>query len=187
MKNIIQLPVKIADAPRNAMLFTGFISFGMDTWKDVNGYEGRYKISSTGMIKSFCRNKNGVLLKQNDDGRGYLSVCLYKSGVGKTKRVHVLVAISFLNHNPCGHDIEVDHIDGNKRNNNVENLQLITARENTSRFYKNTTSKYTGVYWHKPNNKWRAKIRVKGKEKCLGYFDDEKIAAMAYKKMLQTI
>jgi ribosomal protein L15E len=72
--------------------------------------------------------------------------------------------MAFLNHTPCGYKIVVDHIDNNiKTDNRLENLQLITQRENVSKDIKNTSSKYIGVCWHKKAKKWRSSIQINGK------------------------
>jgi len=73
----------------------------------------------------------------------------------KSFKVHKLVAIHFLNHNPCGYKVVVDHIDGNPLNNHVNNLRLVSSRENINLGYdkKNTTSKYRGVHLNSKSNK----------------------------------
>ena len=77
---------------------------------------------------------------------------------------------------------QTDHIDRNKLNNLRSNLRPATARQNSCNRgkRKNNTSGYTGVCWHKQNKKWLARIRIDGKMKHLGYFDDIKDAAQAY-------
>jgi hypothetical protein len=98
-------------------------------------------------------------------------------------RIHVLVAVCFLNHKP-EKNVVVDHIDGNKKNNNVNNLQIITHRENISRGKKNKTSKYTGVSLVKNSKKWKSSIDKLGKKIYLGCFDKEEDARDAYLKAL---
>jgi hypothetical protein len=104
----------------------------MEVWKDVPNYVGLYKVSNIGRVKSAI---NGFIrvLKPGVDGRGYYTVALTKSGKAKTFKVHQLVAMAFLNHVPCGYILVVDHIDNNKLNNNLENLQLITQSENCTK------------------------------------------------------
>ena len=81
----------------------------------------------------------------------------------------------------------LDHIDGNPLNNSIDNLREATLSQNQhnrkkSKFYsgKLTTSKYKGVYWHKPNKKWYAQIQINEEQKHLGYFITEIEAAHAY-------
>ena len=95
--------------------------------------------------------------------------------------VHRLVAHDFLE-NPDNKQL-VDHIDGNRQNNQVTNLRYATISENNRnrlKSIKSTTSRYKGVYWSKENSKWRARIEVNGKKIHLGYFDNEKEGAEAY-------
>ncbi len=85
--------------------------------------------------------------------------------------------------------LEIDHIDGNKLNNQRENLRLVTHRVNSQnlsyhRGEKKKSSKYVGVRWCKTGKKWRADIQIDGKNKYLGYYATEKLAALAYKKEL---
>ena len=161
-----------------------------ETWKDIPGYEGRYMASDLGKIKSLNYNhtKTEKVLTPGIDERGRMSVALHKNGKQKSFRVHQLIAISFLNHKPDGtFKIVVDHIDNDQSNNNLDNLQLITNRENTSKDKKNKSSKYTGVTWDKANNKWLAQIKINGRSKFLGRFVNELDAYNAYKNKLSTL
>lgn len=78
----------------------------------------------------------------------------------------------------------VDHKDGNTLNNQRKNLRICTSTENNRncKKRKNTSSIYKGVGWKKPNNKWYARIKINKKELSLGYFINEKEAALAYNK-----
>ena len=153
-----------------------------EEWKSIKGYEN-YKISSKGRVKSFKLNK-GKLLKTGVNIHGYKKVNLCKNGKLKYKTVHQLVAVAFLNHTPCGLKLVVNHIDFDKLNNNVSNLEIVTSRENGNRKHIKSSSKYTGVSWYKPRNKWRAQIRINGKKKHLGYFKCEILASNTYQKAL---
>ena len=97
---------------------------------------------------------------------------------GRNYYVHQLVAMAFLGHTPCGHKIVVDHINGIKDDNRLENLRLISARDNVA--FGRGSSKYAGV--SKFRNKWRADIRVDGHLHYLGLFPDEETARIAYIK-----
>ncbi len=93
-----------------------------EIWKDVVGYEGLYQVSNLGRIK-----RNNKYLKQNIRV-GYFAVNLCKNGKYKTKQVHRLVAQEFI---PNKYNLpQVNHIDGNKRNNIVSNLEWITPSGN---------------------------------------------------------
>tara|TARA_R110002153_G_scaffold258763_1_gene418236 strand:+ start:37 stop:519 length:483 start_codon:yes stop_codon:yes gene_type:complete len=160
----------------------------MEIWKDIIGYEGIYQVSNEGNIKSLKRK--GVLkdkiLKPTLDINKYLKVSLYINKSIKTKFIHQLIAENFLNHTPCGHKLVVDHIDNNPLNNRLNNIKIVTTRENTS---KNRTgsSEYTGVSWRKDYRKWHSQIRINKKAKHLGYFTDELEAAEAYKIALNNL
>jgi len=104
-------------------------------WKEIPNFNGRYSISIYGEIHDIKRN---VLIKPHLSGvkrRNYPQVTLYKNDENKvtkhTKRVHSLMAITFLNHTYGDRKIVVDHIDNNPLNNNLSNLQIITNKENT--------------------------------------------------------
>lgn len=144
-----------------------------EIWKDVVGYEGHYQVSSLGKVRSKRRELKQAI------SNGYYLVCLLKDGKTKTFRVHQLVAIAFLNHIPNGIGVVVDHIDHDRLNNNLNNLQLIHHRENISRSPKGT-SKYAGVSWNKNAKKWVSQIVINGSKNFLGYFDCELKAHKAY-------
>lgn len=102
--------------------------------------------------------------------------------VGDSKwPMHRIIAMAF------GLDIsgglQVDHINGNKSDNRPENLRSATNRFNSIAFQKvrsGVSSKYRGVSWHKRKGKWNSKIKVNGKQKHIGYYNNEIEAAMAY-------
>lgn len=160
----------------------------MEIWKDIPGYEGIYMASNMGRIKSSIRyhGKDSRILKQYSYKGGYNKVNLYKNKKAKLINVHVAIAMTFLNHKPEGYNIVVDHIDGNNLNNKVSNLQLISQRENLSKDKKGS-SKYTGVSWCKKRSKWLSSIKVYGKSKHLGFFNNELEAHEYYKKALEKI
>ena len=154
-----------------------------EVWRSVKDYED-YQISNLGNVKSLkCGNER--ILKKSLNNHGYYRIGLHKNKVSKTLKVHKLVAIAFLNHKPDGHKLVVNHIDFNKLNNNVSNLEIVSQRENTNRKHLKSSSKYTGVYWFKKSNKWMAGIRINGKQKYLGLFKDEIEASNAYQTALK--
>lgn len=160
---------------------------GIEVWKDLPEYVGHYKVSNLGNIRSLKHNKTKILSKTlNKNGR--YRVTLIKDRIIKTNtKLHQLVAICFLNHKPCGHKLVVDHIDNNKTNDKLYNLQLITNRQNCIKDIKPGTSKYTGVSWYKKSNKWRAAIQINGIIKHLGYYKNEYKASQAYQIELNKI
>ena len=102
-----------------------------DVWKDVPGYEGLYKISNSGKVKSlrFNHSSKEKVLRNRIVGGGYCQVILYKNKNKKAFYVHVLVANSFIL-NPNNFP-EVNHKDGNKTNNHVDNLEWVTSKQNS--------------------------------------------------------
>ena len=112
---------------------------------------------------------------------------LWANGEAKTRYYHKLVAEAFLNHVPCGMKLVINHINFNKQDNRVENLEIVTQRKNSSHRQNKGTSKYTGVSWSKGSKKWEVKIRINGGRKNLGYFTNELAASKAYQKELLII
>lgn len=102
-----------------------------EIWKSVKGYEGLYEVSNTGNVKSLSKNKilNPCLHK-----KGYMFVTLTKNKKTKHKYVHRLVADAFIENKLL--KTQVNHIDGNKTNNKVENLEWCTDEENTKHAYE---------------------------------------------------
>lgn len=99
-----------------------------EIWKDVVGYEGLYKVNNLGKVI----NSDGRIMKENYNSR-YIRVTLSKNGSSKKEYVHRIVAKAFvLNH--FNYET-VNHINENKHNNNVENLEWLTSRENTMKYY----------------------------------------------------
>ena len=91
----------------------------------------------------------------------------------RTYRVHRLIWIMFNGY--ISKDYEIDHIDGDKLNNKIENLRLVTQQENS---FNNTLVR--GYSWHKASNKWRAYIVLNQKQKHLGLFNTKQEAKDVY-------
>lgn len=115
-----------------------------EIWKDIVGYEGLYQVSNLGRVKSLDHFRNtglnrgylqkGKILKPSMDMyRNYLRVQLSKKGKVVSIRIHRLVAQAFIP-NPKNKP-QVNHIDGNKLNNCVDNLEWVTIRENIQHAY----------------------------------------------------
>lgn len=112
--------------------------FIKEIWKDIKDFEGLYQISNLGNIKSLERKVNGKLgsvrtlpekhMIPTNNGRGYLVICLHKYGKRYDRKIHRLVAEAFIP-NPDNLPT-VNHIDGNKMNNCVDNLEWNTIQEN---------------------------------------------------------
>ncbi len=102
-----------------------------EIWKDIKNYEGLYQISNLGRVKSLGNNKykKDKILKFRVGKFGYGYLHLSKHGKEKTAKIHRLVAEAFIS-NPDNKET-VNHIDGNKLNNNANNLEWCTIRENS--------------------------------------------------------
>jgi hypothetical protein len=109
-----------------------------EVWKDIEGYEGLYQVSNFGRVKScekmvvhfrggFRKLKEKVR-KLSKDSDGYLILDLHKDGVGKFKKVYRLVANAFLENN--SNKSQVNHINGIKHDNKIDNLEWCTNSEN---------------------------------------------------------
>jgi len=113
----------------------------METWRNVRGYENIYQISN----KTFVKNiKTGKILKQRLTHNGYLYVRLSKNGLGTIKNIHVLMLEAFIGPRPI--NCVCRHLDGNKLNNNINNLRWGTRSENAQDSIKHGT-------FHIPDNR----------------------------------
>jgi hypothetical protein len=168
-----------------------------EIWRDVPNYEGVYQVSNLGRVKSLprnwncglntIRNHNGKLLKHGLNSDGYANVVLCKDKNRKTFKLHQLVAITFLNHIPNGNNMVVDHINDVRNDNRLENLQILTHRENSYKTQGKYSSQYKGVSFVKASKKWRVQIVINNKTKTVGRFSSELEAHIAYQNKLKEI
>ena len=106
----------------------------MEEWKSIPGYEGLYEVSSYGRVRSLDRYdsrnclRSGCILKQKNNGNGYLICSLSKNGIVKNKYIHRLVAEAFIP-NPSNIK-DVNHKDEDKTNNIVDNLEWCDHKYN---------------------------------------------------------
>lgn len=158
------------------------MSTEIEIWKTIPNYKD-YQVSNLGRVKSlnYRNTKKEKILKLSKNNHGYLSCGLNC----KIFKVHQLVAIAFLNHKPNGFNLVVNHKDFNKTNNNVNNLEIVTMRENTNQKHLKSTSKYIGVSWNKAAKKWKCELTFNKKRKYLGYFENEYEAHLAYVKFIK--
>lgn len=113
-------------------------------WKDVPGHDDLYEASNTGRIK---RKKTGRILSQRLEPMGYLRVKMFnKNNVPSDYRVHRIIALTFITKNQKKNN--VNHIDGNKINNNVSNLEWVTRSENTKHAYRTGLANKQGENHH---------------------------------------
>ena len=157
-----------------------------EEFREIKGYEEDYQVSNLGRVLSLKHGKERIL-KQSFTGIGYLKVGLHKNGKSSPKKVHQLVAIAFLGHIPDGHNICVDHVDNDKLNNNVTNLQLITNRENCSKDSRKNIGKYKGVTYSKRDNSWWGRVTYQGKSYGTTTVKTELEAYELYKELLNKL
>lgn len=126
-------------------------------WKPVIGFEGLYEVSNLGEVRGMVRSGcTGEILRGFIDKGGYKVVTLYNHQKHKHMKVHRIVAMAFIENNE--HKRTVNHIDGNKLNNRVENLEWATHSENHRHAYR------TGL--KKPTEKQRKAASETGKRTC---------------------
>lgn len=104
-------------------------------WKQIKGYEGLYEINKLGQVISLHKRNDGKLISSRVDRSGYYTVRLSKKGKTSTILLHRLLGIAFLP-NPDNKEF-INHIDGNKLNYNLSNLEWSTMSENITHAYKN--------------------------------------------------
>lgn len=124
-----------------------------EIWHWVVGYEGLYMVSSLGNVMGVPKKTTyGHMLvqKETPTGSGYYSVCLCKDGIKKHHSVHRLVAQAFIPN--LGNKPEVNHKDGNRSNNRVDNLEWTTRSENETHAFR--------VLGKQPNKPWAGKPRL---------------------------
>ena len=132
-----------------------------EIWKDVEGYEGLYQISNLGKV----RNKN-QLIKSFPDKLGYRNVFLFKSNKKQTKKLHRLVAQAFIE-NPNNYPI-INHKNGIKNDNRIENLEWTTYKNNSIYAVKNGLIKTKKVMCLETHKIYES---IKEASKEVGVFD----------------
>ena len=116
-----------------------------EIWKDVKDYEGIYKISNLGRLKSLKRKGTGtftnkeIILKKGINTKGYYTHVLSKNGKTRTRTLHRLVAEHFID-NPNNQRC-VNHKDGKPKNNNISNLEWCSYSENSLHGYRSNGRK----------------------------------------------
>ena len=130
---------------------------GMEQWKDIKGYEGLYQISNYGRVKRLSRTYKtyNYLTKRYNErkikekilkgaiNKGYNRICLTKNKKETNHFVHRLVVENFVR--KLNDDETIDHIDCNKLNNNINNLEIVSIQENITRAFNNGLRKKSKV------------------------------------------
>lgn len=147
-------------------------------FKDVQGYENFYEVTSTGLVRN---KKTGQFLKQSLSTKGYTQVSLYVNQRVITKAIHRLMMISF---NPIENqkNYQVNHINGIRTDVRLENLEWVSNRENASHSvvrHKKRTSNYPGVCFSSKHGRYMAQVYHNKKNVYLGLFIDEHEAYQA--------
>ena len=131
-----------------------------EEWRDVVGWEGLYQVSNLGRVKSIRRNK---MLSPRKGRLSYLSVALCKDGSFNNRWIHRLVYEAFVEQIPK--DKEIDHINRKPWDNRLENLRLVTHKENmnnplTIEVMKSYVGELSPNYGRKASKETKAKIRA---------------------------
>ena len=139
-----------------------------EVWKDYP-YDKRYKVSNLGNVKGV----KGFVLKYEKSISGYHRIKILKKNI----TIHQMVAQTFLGYKRDGtNNTVVDHINGNKLDNRLSNLRIISNRENLQK--RGGTSKYVGV--HKQRNRWLSNVTLNNVLYYLGSYNTEIEAYHAY-------
>lgn len=105
-----------------------------EIWKPIKGYENLYEVSNHGNVKSFIRHGNNRVRILNGsladhDSERYLLVSLHKNNIKENKRIHIIVAETFLG--KPNFKVHIHHKDENRLNNHVDNLEWVTVRQHS--------------------------------------------------------
>lgn len=133
-----------------------------EVWNNVKGYEGLFKVSNYGRVKSLPRvtRKYELIIASHIGPRGYYEINIYLNGERVHKKVHRIVATSFLDNTE--NKPSIDHIDGNKLNNTLLNLRFVTNKENSNNLITKERLISACAKAKKKNSKAVAQIGVKG-------------------------
>lgn len=167
-----------------------------------NGLETNIEVTKCGLVRKVKvdwygngKGKNRIKLGEIDFERlklsknGYKRVGIQIKGLKERPvSVHQLVAAAFLDYKfENKYKLVVDHIDSNKLNNNLDNLRIVTNRENCSKERTIKSGLPAGVTFDKPLNKYKSRICIGNKRVHLGYFNTIEEAETAYLQKLYTL
>ena len=163
-------------------------------FKFISRYENKYYVTKDGKVFSIDKevkcHKNskriikGRQLKGSKDKDGYLYVCLSLNGIERNERIHRLVLECFIGES----NLIVDHLNGNKQDNRLQNLEYVTPKENTRRYHinKKGSEDLIGVNFNKSQNTYKVTKWLNGKLKHFGTFKNIQ-DAIEFNKSLNTI
>jgi hypothetical protein len=145
-----------------------------EIWKEIEGTDGKYHVSSHGRVKSYAKYKDGIILKMQYNKKGYLVFPPLK------KFAHRLVANAFLpnsDKSKC-----VNHINGVRDDNRLNNLEWVSHRENKMHsVLRANPNQILGVF-KLAENKYRANTKVNGKSVHIGLYTTPELAHQAVKE-----
>lgn len=169
-------------------------------WAKVlyNGLETNVEVTKCGKVRRvkvdwFGNHKNSKigevdLKKLKLSPQGYKQLTIQIKGLKqRSLQVHQLVAAAFLGYQWKGINMVVDHIDSNKLNNHIDNLRVVTIRENSSKEKTIKSGLPAGVNFFKRDKKYQSRIYINRKHIHLGLFNTIEEASYAYQQKLKTI
>lgn len=148
------------------------MNYKNEVWADIKGWEGIYQVSNYGRLKSFKQSQKGKILKTTNKPNNYISVVLSIQRNNKTIKqsckLHRLVATAFL---PNPNNLkEVNHIDFNKHNNEIDNLEWVTKKENTAHAIKGKPQIINHLIDYNKNRRPKAVIQFDKNMKYINRF-----------------
>ena len=163
-----------------------FVYFGHETNIELNIYGDAKRVYKPWMKLK----RKEKLFKKTINNRGYNTLFVKLSnGREFTMLLHQALAMTFLGHEPNKYTKVIDHIDNDKQNNHISNLQITTQRENAMKYYKDLRDLPMGVFYYKGKNvlKYRSYIVHNKKQRYLGRFNTPEEASAAYQEALRKI
>ena len=143
-------------------------------WRTILDYPS-YEVSNQGQVR-----RNGKILKNTINSKGYETIVLWNNGIRKLKKIHRLVAEAFI---PNPNQLkEVDHIDRNKTNNVVSNLRWTTRSENCFNTHRHDTENY-GITYRR--GMYILRLYINGKREVIGKYNTIEEAKELRNKVIQ--
>lgn len=130
-----------------------------EIWKDIKGFEGLYQISNRGRLASLRKGVFRVLSNKNSKG-DYFAVILRSGDKAKHTRIHRLVYETFVGEIPQGKKYNIHHINGDKQDNRVENLELVSSTQHHTKHLSENPRLIDGM------NNYNKYIRPKKVAQC---------------------
>lgn len=154
----------------------------MEEYRDIKGFEGIYQVSNLGNVRRIYKFKKGFgMLKAIEHSGGYSRLKLRNKGNDKDVYIHRLVAEAFINKE----GEVVNHLDGNKKNNALSNLEVCSQRENITHAFKKRVMKSSFAGVSKSRDKWRSDFFINGKRTKTFGFNCETAAYVHYLRSLK--